>query len=64
MEIAVVGLGAIGSSIALHLLRANHKVVVWNRSAEPVRRLVGEGAREADDGCGGVPVGSRHLGVV
>ncbi len=47
MEIAVVGLGAIGSSIALHLLRANHKVVVWNRSAGPVRRLVGEGAREA-----------------
>lgn len=37
MDIAVVGLGAIGSSIALHLLRANHEVVVWNRSTEPVR---------------------------
>jgi len=47
MQIAVVGLGAIGSSIALHLLRANHKVVVWNRSAEPVQRLVGEGAHAA-----------------
>jgi 3-hydroxyisobutyrate dehydrogenase-like beta-hydroxyacid dehydrogenase len=47
MEISVVGLGAIGSLLALHLIRARHQVIVWNRSAGPVRRLAGEGARPA-----------------
>lgn len=45
MKVAVVGLGAIGSSLALHLIRANHEVSVWNRSPEPVRRLVEQGAQ-------------------
>jgi 3-hydroxyisobutyrate dehydrogenase-like beta-hydroxyacid dehydrogenase len=48
MEIAVVGLGAIGSLLATHLVRADHKVTVWNRSAGPARRLAGDGARSAD----------------
>ena len=47
MEISVVGLGAIGSLLAMHLLNANHDVIVWNRSAGPVRRLASEGARPA-----------------
>jgi 3-hydroxyisobutyrate dehydrogenase-like beta-hydroxyacid dehydrogenase len=45
MNIAVVGLGAIGSSIALHVLKAKHGLRVWNRSAEPVQQLVKEGAQ-------------------
>jgi 3-hydroxyisobutyrate dehydrogenase-like beta-hydroxyacid dehydrogenase len=48
MEIAVVGLGAIGSLLAMHLVKANHEVTVWNRSIAPVRHLAGEGARSAD----------------
>ena len=48
MDIAVIGLGAIGSLLAMHLIKANHKVTVWNRSAGPARRLAGEGARSAD----------------
>jgi 3-hydroxyisobutyrate dehydrogenase-like beta-hydroxyacid dehydrogenase len=47
MEISVVGLGAIGSLLAMHLLNANHDVIVWNRSADPVRRLAVDGARPA-----------------
>jgi 3-hydroxyisobutyrate dehydrogenase-like beta-hydroxyacid dehydrogenase len=47
MEISVVGLGAIGSLLALHLIHANHRVVVWNRSPGPVQRLAREGARPA-----------------
>jgi 3-hydroxyisobutyrate dehydrogenase-like beta-hydroxyacid dehydrogenase len=48
MEIAVVGLGAIGSLLAMHLVKANHNVTVWNRSTAPVHRLAGDGARSAD----------------
>jgi 3-hydroxyisobutyrate dehydrogenase-like beta-hydroxyacid dehydrogenase len=47
MEISIVGLGAIGSLLALHLVKAKHTVIVWNRSADPVRRLAREGARPA-----------------
>jgi 3-hydroxyisobutyrate dehydrogenase-like beta-hydroxyacid dehydrogenase len=48
MEIAVIGLGAIGSLLAMHLIKANHKVTVWNRSTGPARQLAGKGARSAD----------------
>ncbi len=47
VEISVVGLGAIGSLLASHLLEACHNVTVWNRSADPVRRLSAAGARPA-----------------
>ena len=32
MEIAFMGLGAMGSRMALRLLEAGHRVTVWNRS--------------------------------
>jgi 6-phosphogluconate dehydrogenase len=44
MEIAIVGLGRMGANIATRLLRAGHRCVVWNRSPEPVERLVAQGA--------------------
>ncbi|KAF1023303.1 MAG: 2-hydroxy-3-oxopropionate reductase [Pseudomonas sp.] len=42
--IAVLGLGAMGSRMALNLLRAGHAVTVWNRSAKAAEALVAAGA--------------------
>ena len=47
MEIAVVGLGRMGGNMAHRLLQGGHRVVVWNRSKEPVREAVAVGAIEA-----------------
>ncbi|KAF1018706.1 MAG: 2-hydroxy-3-oxopropionate reductase [Pseudomonas sp.] len=55
--IAVLGLGAMGSRMALNLLRAGHAVTVWNRSAKAAEALVAAGAvlaatpREAASGA-------------
>lgn len=43
-DITFVGLGSMGSAMAMRLLGAGHMVRVWNRSPEPVRELVDEGA--------------------
>jgi 3-hydroxyisobutyrate dehydrogenase-like beta-hydroxyacid dehydrogenase len=47
-KVAVVGLGAMGSRIALRLLEAGHEVVVWNRNAARVTPLVKAGAVAAE----------------
>ncbi|MBL8144835.1 MAG: decarboxylating 6-phosphogluconate dehydrogenase [Anaerolineae bacterium] len=47
MEIAMVGLGRMGGNMAHRLLQGGHRVVVWNRSKEPVREAVAAGALEA-----------------
>ncbi len=42
MRIAFLGLGKMGSTVARHLLNANHELTVWNRTvahAEPLREL-------------------------
>lgn len=44
MNIAVVGLGKMGSALARRLLAQGVTVSVWNRSAGPTERLVAEGA--------------------
>ena len=49
MNIGFIGLGKMGSGIAGSLLRAGHAVRVWNRSAEPARKLVGSGAQVVED---------------
>ena len=46
-RIAVVGLGAMGGRIAQRLLGAGHELVVWNRTAEKMRRLLELGAAPA-----------------
>lgn len=46
-KIAVVGLGAMGSRMAINLVKAGHEVSVWNRSPEAVSGLVAGGARSA-----------------
>ena len=42
--VAVVGLGAMGSRIAVRLVAAGHDVTVWNRSAGKAGPLAGLGA--------------------
>jgi len=44
MEMGVIGLGGMGSGMAANLLKAGHKVVVWNRSPGPVEALTAQGA--------------------
>jgi 3-hydroxyisobutyrate dehydrogenase-like beta-hydroxyacid dehydrogenase len=56
MDIGFIGLGTMGSHIATNLVRAGHRVRVWNRSPGPVEALARLGAlpvataREAFDG--------------
>lgn len=47
MDLALVGLGRMGGGIARRLLRAGARVVVTNRSSEPVNQLAREGAAPA-----------------
>lgn len=42
-KIAVLGLGAMGSRIALALNKAGHRVTVWNRSPGPLANLADSG---------------------
>ena len=44
MEIGFIGLGTMGSRIAANLIKAGHKVRVWNRSRPPVDALARIGA--------------------
>ena len=43
-QIAMIGLGRMGMNMARRLLQDGHQVVVYNRTADKTRRLVGEGA--------------------
>ncbi len=47
MDIAMIGLGKMGGNMASRLLRGGHRVVVQNRSPEPVRAAEAEGAEGA-----------------
>jgi 3-hydroxyisobutyrate dehydrogenase-like beta-hydroxyacid dehydrogenase len=47
MNVGFLGLGAMGSGMALRLIKAGHKVCVWNRSPGKVQELIAEGASEA-----------------
>jgi 3-hydroxyisobutyrate dehydrogenase len=46
-KIAFLGLGAMGSRMAPHLIKAGHDVTVWNRSPAGVAAAVARGARSA-----------------
>jgi 3-hydroxyisobutyrate dehydrogenase-like beta-hydroxyacid dehydrogenase len=56
MDVGFIGLGTMGSRIATNLVRAGHRVRVWNRSQAPVEALARVGAfpvataREAFEG--------------
>jgi 6-phosphogluconate dehydrogenase len=44
MEVGMVGLGRMGANMSTRLLRAGHRVVVFDRNAQKVQALVGDGA--------------------
>jgi 3-hydroxyisobutyrate dehydrogenase-like beta-hydroxyacid dehydrogenase len=44
MDIGFIGLGAMGSAIAGNLIKAGHRVTVWNRSPGPFAALTAQGA--------------------
>ena len=44
MHIAVIGLGDIGKAIAQNLVKAGHRVSVWNRTPQKAEALVAQGA--------------------
>jgi 3-hydroxyisobutyrate dehydrogenase-like beta-hydroxyacid dehydrogenase len=59
MKVGFVGLGQMGSAMALNLVKAGHEVTVYNRSREKAEALAGEGARVAAtvaEACGGEAV--------
>jgi 6-phosphogluconate dehydrogenase len=43
MQLGIVGLGRMGSNIALRLVRDGHRVVGYNRTSEPVEALKAQG---------------------
>jgi len=47
MDIGFLGLGNMGAGIAAKLLKPGRRLKVWNRSPEPVARLVADGAEAA-----------------
>jgi len=47
MDIAFLGLGAMGARMAARLAAAGHAVTVWNRSPEAAAPLLAAGARQA-----------------
>ena len=47
MDIAVLGLGRMGSALAGRLLDGGHQVTTWNRSKGKASQVVSAGAREA-----------------
>lgn len=44
MKITFIGLGIMGSQMALNLLQGDHKITVYNRSPKPMKALEKEGA--------------------
>src|SRR5947209_1507901 len=56
MTLGFVGLGHMGTGMALNLLRAGHDLTVYNRTPDEAQALVSQGARAAADvagACGG-----------
>jgi 6-phosphogluconate dehydrogenase len=44
VQLGMIGLGRMGANMVRRLMRADHDLVVYNRSPAPVQELVGEGA--------------------
>jgi 3-hydroxyisobutyrate dehydrogenase len=54
MDIAVLGMGRMGSALAIRLLNGGHQVTVWNRSKGKAGEVVSAGALEAESVAGAV----------
>src|SRR6266849_2811874 len=48
MQLGMIGLGRMGANMVRRLQKNGHKCVVYDRSAESVKQLTGEGAIGAD----------------
>ena len=48
MNIAFLGMGIMGGSMALNCLKAGHKVTVWNRNADKCKPVAEAGAQVAE----------------
>jgi len=48
MQIGMIGLGRMGANMARRLMRGGHQCVVYDRSADAVKALAGEGATGAE----------------
>ena len=48
MKIGLIGLGRMGGNIARRLMKNGHEVVAYDRDAEAVKKLSGDGAIAAD----------------
>src|ERR1700729_4667637 len=54
MDVGFIGLGQMGSAIALNLVKAGHRVVVYNRTRAKAEALASQGAEVAEsiaDAC-------------
>jgi 3-hydroxyisobutyrate dehydrogenase-like beta-hydroxyacid dehydrogenase len=49
MEAGFIGLGSMGRAIVANLLKAGHRVRVWNRSRAPMDELARQGAEPVDE---------------
>jgi len=49
MQLGVIGLGRMGGNISVRLMRSGHHCVVYDHSADAVKRVSGEGATGAAD---------------
>jgi 6-phosphogluconate dehydrogenase len=47
MQLGMIGLGRMGANMARRLMRNGHQCVVYDRSADAVKQLAGEGAKGA-----------------
>jgi len=48
MQIGMIGLGRMGANMARRLMKGGHQAVVYDRNADSVKTLAGEGAKGAD----------------
>lgn len=48
MNVGFIGLGQMGHAMALNLLKAGHRLIVWNRTRAKAESLVASGAQVAD----------------
>ena len=63
-RVAVLGLGAMGSGMALSLLAAGHETIVWNRTRDAYAELREAGALIADDPADAVERAQTVLSVL
>jgi len=52
MQLGMIGLGRMGANMARRLMKAGHQVVAYDRSADAVKALAGEGAKGVDSLAG------------